>query len=143
MGTGRVGRRYLQALQGAAHPIENKARGYDVAAEIYTQYARENWNVELVEPVGDKVARGHSVVPIFTNGGVWAPDTAWANNIIKQCGLVPKSAHDDLYDTVTQFLKWARERGIIVMTEEVDAAIRDRLTYKPQERTTIAQQYGV
>ena len=122
--------------------IENKARGYDVAAEIQRLYRRENWGVELVNPVGDKVTRGHSVVPLFTDGVIWAPDTKWADAVITQCSLVPKAAHDDMYDTVTMFLHWARENGIIERADEVSAALAEEAAYQPKTQS-VAELYGV
>lgn len=122
--------------------IENKARGYDVANEIQRLYRRDNWGVELREPVGDKVSRGHSVVPLFTDGVVWAPRTRWADAVIDQCALVPKAAHDDMYDTVTMFLHWARENGIIERADEVSAALAEEAAYQPKTQS-VAELYGV
>ena len=122
--------------------IENKARGYDVAAEIQRLYRRENWGVELVNPVGDKVTRGHSVVPLFTDGVIWAPDTKWADAVITQCSLVPKAAHDDMFDATTQFLHWARENGIIERADEVSAALAEEAAYQPKTQS-VAELYGV
>lgn len=122
--------------------IENKTRGKDIADEIKKLNAREQWDVWLLEPSGDKVSRGHSVVPLFTDGSVWAPDTAWSEIILQQCATVPKAAHDDLYDTVTQFLRWARENGLLVRGEEMNAALEDKMQYLPPAQT-VAQQYGV
>lgn len=122
--------------------IENKARGYDVAQEIRRLYKREKWDVELVDPVKDKVSRGHSVVPLFTDKSVYAPDTVWAESAITQCALVPKAQHDDIYDSVTQFLLWARENGILVRGDEMSGAIDDEMQYRVQQQT-VAEHYGV
>jgi predicted phage terminase large subunit-like protein len=127
--------------------IEDKARGYDVAAEINRLYTREKWAVELVDPVGDKVSRGHAVVPCFTDGAVWAPflkgyPVKWAEDVIKNCEVFPKATHDDLYDTVTQSLNWARVRGLILRGDEVSAALDDEAVYKPK-LPSVAEQYGV
>jgi predicted phage terminase large subunit-like protein len=122
--------------------IENKTRGRDVANEINRLYARENWGVELVEPVGDKVSRTHSIVPLFTDNCVWAPDTKWAEMVIQQCQSFPKADHDDLHDTMTQFLNWARANELLVRADEMSASLEDEQTYRPQ-RESVAQQYGV
>jgi predicted phage terminase large subunit-like protein len=123
--------------------IENKTRGRDVANEINRLYRRENWGVELVNPDRDKVARLHSVVPMFADNGIWAPDTKWADQVITQCALVPKADHDDLADTVSQFLNWARENGLLLMAEEMSSSIADESRYRPPMDNLIARQYGV
>ena len=65
--------------------IEDASRGHDVANELRRLYNRENWGVQLLKPVGDKVSRAHSVVPLFADGAIFAPDTRWADAVITQC----------------------------------------------------------
>jgi len=122
--------------------IEDKTRGRDVANEINRLYARENWGVELINPVGDKVSRTHSIVPLFTDGAIWAPDTRWAETIIQQCQSFPKADHDDLHDTVTQYLNWARDGGLLVRADEMSASMQEEAAYKPQGQS-VASMYGV
>jgi predicted phage terminase large subunit-like protein len=123
--------------------IEDKSRGVDVANEINRLYARENWGVWLVNPVGDKVSRAHSVVPMFVDNMIWAPPMRWADDlVIKQCEFFPKGDHDDLVDTVTMFLLWARENEVLIRADEASSALQDEMAYRaPQE--SIAQHYGV
>jgi phage terminase large subunit-like protein len=46
--------------------IENKASGISVSQELQRLYSHENWGVELNDPKSiDKLARLHSVVPLF------------------------------------------------------------------------------
>jgi len=122
--------------------IENKTRGRDVANELNRLYVRESWGVELIEPVGDKVSRTHSIVPLFTDNVVWAPDTKWADAVITQSAAFPKADHDDMHDTVTQFLNWARENGILVRADEMSASLEDEMQYRSPGQS-VAQQYGV
>jgi predicted phage terminase large subunit-like protein len=130
--------------------IEDKSRGVDVANEINRLYARENWGVELVNPVGDKVSRAHSVVPMFTDGMIWAPAgpnsngffTKWAEDVVHQCELFPKADHDDLVDSVTQFLIWARENEILIRADEMSAILEDEMAYHPKIQS-VAEIYGV
>ena len=130
--------------------IEDKSRGVDVANEINRLYVRENWGVELVNPVGDKVSRAHSVVPMLADNRVWAPAgassngffTKWAEDVIHQASMFPKADHDDLVDSMTQFLIWARENEILIRADEMSAMLEDEMAYKgPQQ--SVAQQYGV
>ena len=122
--------------------IENKTRGHDVANEIARLYARDNWGVEMVEPVGDKVSRTHSVVPLFTDGMIWAPETRWSDEIITNVEIFPKGEFDDAHDSVTQAINWAREKGIVERADETNAALEDEMRYKgPQQ--SVANAYGV
>ena len=122
--------------------IEDKTRGRDVAEEINRLYVRENWGVELIQPQGDKVARTHSIVPLFTDNAIWAPDTRWSDAVLTQCMRFPKDAHDDMHDTVTQFLNWARENGVLVRADEVSAATEDDAKYRHNGQS-VAASYGV
>ena len=122
--------------------IENKTRGRDVAQELNRLYARENFGVQLIDPVKDKVSRTHSVVPLFTDGVVWAPNTKWADMVMDECASFPKGAHDDLHDTVTQFMNFARENELLMRGDEMSAALEDEMAYKPP-MNSVAQHYGV
>jgi predicted phage terminase large subunit-like protein len=57
----------------------------------------------------DKVARAKTATPAVEAGKVFLPNADWTNIILDQlCGF-PNTKHDDLVDTVTQFLNWVRE----------------------------------
>jgi phage terminase large subunit-like protein len=57
--------------------IENKASGISVAQEMQRIYSHEPWSVELNDPKGmDKLARLHSVVPLFAPELVEKKDAA-------------------------------------------------------------------
>jgi predicted phage terminase large subunit-like protein len=122
--------------------IEDKTRGRDVAQEINRLYAREQWGVELLNPVKDKVTRAHSVVPLFTDGVVWAPNMRWAEMVIIEAEDFPKAPHDDLVDSVSQFLIWARENEILIRADEGEALLRDEMTWRPRTES-IASLYNV
>jgi predicted phage terminase large subunit-like protein len=122
--------------------IEDKTRGRDVANELTRLFARENWGIELVNPVRDKVSRTHSVVPMFTDDMIWAPETKWSDMVIQETSEFPKGEHDDAHDTVTQFLNWARENEILIRAAEASAALEDMMMFKPKEQS-VAEIYGV
>lgn len=122
--------------------IEDKARGIDVANELKRLYAREKFGIQLVTPVKDKVSRTHAVVSLFTDRGVWAPNTTWAQRVIDECERFPRDDHDDLHDTVTQALKFFRDNGLLVRAEEVSSALADDIRYKPPQQS-VAARYGV
>ncbi len=122
--------------------IEDKTRGRDVANELKRLYARDNWGIELLVPTKDKVTRVHSIVPMFTDNAVWAPDTKWSDEVITQASLFPKAEHDDYVDTCSMFLLWAREKELLVRADEMSAAMEDEAMWKPHEET-VAEAYGV
>jgi predicted phage terminase large subunit-like protein len=123
--------------------IEDKTRGHDVANELRRLYARENFGIEMISVNKiDKVSRTHSVVSLFVDDVVWAPETKWSEEVLDQCEYFPRHDHDDLHDTVTQFLNWARERGILLRGDEMSAALEDEAAYKPKDHG-VAEHYGV
>jgi predicted phage terminase large subunit-like protein len=122
--------------------IEDKTRGRDVGEEINRLYARENWGVQLVNPVGDKVSRAHSVVPLYTDNAVYAPEASWSSLVINECAKFPKGTHDDIPDACFQFLIWARENGILGLADETAAELEDHM--RPEHRDGgVAASYGV
>lgn len=122
--------------------IEDKSRGHDVANEIRRLHARENWGTQLLPVVGDKVSRTHAVVPLFTDDAIYAPDTKWADLTISNCEIFPKGAHDDLNDSVTQFLNWARENELLVRADEMSAANEEAAMFK-HKQASVSEAYGV
>lgn len=115
--------------------IEAKGPGLSVAQEIKRLNRTTTWSVELVNPgASDKVARAHSVQPIFSSGAVYAPDKAWAEAVITEWESFPRGKHDDLVDSTTQALKYLRERGMLGRPEEVAAEIRREAEYRPQQK---------
>jgi predicted phage terminase large subunit-like protein len=121
--------------------IENKTRGHDVANELIRQYERENWGIQMVDPATDKVSRTHAIVPLFTDGAVYAPETKWSDMVLDNVRVFPKGENDDLHDTVTQFLNWVRP--MLPLAEEMTAAVEEDQRYKGPPTDTVAAQYGV
>lgn len=106
--------------------IENKASGISVAQEIRRLYANERFSVQLFDPKSqDKMARLYSVQHLFAEGLVYAPDTKWAQAVIKQCGQFPKGAHDDLVDCVSMGLRTLRDMGLLTRGPERIAEIEE------------------
>jgi predicted phage terminase large subunit-like protein len=87
--------------------------------------SQRNRGIELVKPLGDKVARTHAVEPTFALGLVLAPDTEWAEKAISQSEVFPKGKHDDIHDSMTQALSWLRRLGLIVHNFEAAAEERE------------------
>jgi predicted phage terminase large subunit-like protein len=110
--------------------IENKAAGHSVAQEMRRLFGHEDWGVQLIDPKGqDKLARLYSVQHLFAEGMVYAPDRAWADQVITQVAGFPKGKHDDLVDTVSQSLRHLRDLGLLTRGPEWTAAIEDSMVY--------------
>jgi predicted phage terminase large subunit-like protein len=124
--------------------IENKASGHSVAQEMRRLYGHERFGVMVQDPKSmDKLARLHSVVPLFApekakrliggkvqevivrQGIVWAPDRQWADMVITQVGMFPRGKHDDLVDTVSQALRFLRDTGMLQLSNERLAEVEE------------------
>jgi predicted phage terminase large subunit-like protein len=114
--------------------IEAKASGITVAQEMKRLYKEDGWSIELVKPVGDKVARAHAVEPSFAAGLIYAPDMEWAEKVIAECETFPKGTHDDLVDSTTQALQHLRQVGLIAHNFEVSAELREAMQHRPQSK---------
>ena len=99
--------------------IENKAAGHSVAQELRRVYGHEDFGVTLIDPKNqDKLSRLYSVQHLFNDGLISAPDRPWADVTINQVASFPKAKHDDLVDTVSQALTWARKSGVLMRGKE-------------------------
>jgi predicted phage terminase large subunit-like protein len=68
----------------------------------------------------DKNTRMHAVAPIFESGMVYAPQRAFAEDMIEECAAFPFGAHDDLCDTMTQALMRFREGGFVNLRSDYE-----------------------
>ena len=110
--------------------IENKASGYSVAQEIRRLFGHENWAVQLLDPLGqDKLARLYSVQHLFEEGMIYAPDKAWADQVITQAAVFPKGKHDDLVDTTSMALRHLRELGLLTRAPEWTSDIYESMRH--------------
>jgi predicted phage terminase large subunit-like protein len=117
--------------------VEGKASGHCVADELRRLYATDLLSVHLINPTkigGDKIARAHSVVPMFAQGLIYAPDYDWAELVIDEMGVFPRGKHDDLTDSATQALIWLRTRGLLQTDAEQRMAEQAAVTPRPQLR---------
>ncbi len=118
--------------------IEDKAAGHSVSQELARLFGSFDFGIELVNPrtgfikSPDKVARLQTVVHLFAEGLIYAPDKVWADDMIKQCSLVPRAIHDDLADTCSMALIYLRRAGWAVKKEERAMEIEDETRYRPR-----------
>ena len=121
--------------------IENKAAGHSVAQEIRRLFSHEDWAVQMYDPKSiDKLSRLYSVQHLFAEGLIWAPDRAWADQVITQVGTFPKGKHDDLVDTVSMGLRHLREIGLLSRGVEFTAEIDAKMDFTGSELQPL---YGI
>jgi len=110
--------------------VEAKASGISVAQELKRMYRNERFSVQLLNPGNmDKVARLHSVVPIFANELIYTPDKAWSQMVIDQVSQFPKGRYKDIVDTVSQALRHLRDIGMLETREEVEVDLEEAMTF--------------
>jgi phage terminase large subunit-like protein len=137
--------------------IEHKTRGRDVHDEIHRIYGRATWQTELVKVVGDKTSRLQAVSHLFSGdarklpdgvdsegkpqfrvdwsgGCIYAPDKAWADEVITEVASFPYGSHDDYVDTISMTLSWARKNSVVTRKEEWAYEEEERARYKPHPR---------
>jgi predicted phage terminase large subunit-like protein len=110
--------------------IENKASGKPAAQSLQNSHGRQGWAIVLVEPRGDKYARGLAVQPSFSQGMIYFPDRDWSQDVIDQCAIFPRGRHDDLYDSTTQAIKHLRDSGLLRSDEDRRAEELDAVRHK-------------
>jgi predicted phage terminase large subunit-like protein len=66
----------------------------------------------------DKHSRINAVAPLFESGQIWAPEAAFAEEVIEECAAFPFGDHDDLVDSMTQALMRFRQGGFIEHPED-------------------------
>lgn len=114
--------------------IEAKASGISAAQEIQRLYGNDGWVTQLEQVKGDKVARAHSVVPLFSNGLVYAPDKEFSELVIDEMAVFPKGRYKDLTDSVTQALRHIRTLGLIQRKEDIEADTRYAVRHRKKQQ---------
>lgn len=114
--------------------IECEKGGIAAAQEMQRLYGTEPWTVQLRTVIGDKYARAYSVVPMFSQGKIWAPVKDWAELMIEEAEVFPRHKFMDLTDSMTQALKYAREAGLLQTNAEVNFAEYERGLHRPQRK---------
>lgn len=120
--------------------IEAKASGISVSQELHRMFSfTGKFGIELINPtrMGDKVARVHAIVHLFSEGMIWAPFTKphgyeWVNQVVDQCASFPKSSRDDLVDSTSQALRYLRDQGFALRSEEHRLDVDEEMMYRPK-----------
>ena len=93
-------------------PLIQELRQMDMIVEEYSP-SRGRANTS-----NDKRARGNAVAPLFEDKMIWAPDRAWAREVIDECADFPNGEHDDLYDMTTLAVARYRRGGFMVLSTD-------------------------
>jgi predicted phage terminase large subunit-like protein len=142
--------------------IENKTRGKDVRDELMRQFSEDGFMIQMFEPTGhgDKVAKLHSVQPLFSQGLIYAParcilttdnqgnervevsEFEWVREVISEVASLPKGTHDDYVDCLTIGLITLREEGLLTLNDEF---VRQQVALHMHRRkvTSVRDSYGV
>jgi phage terminase large subunit-like protein len=125
--------------------IEHKTRGRDLHDEIIRIYQHAAWQTVLVDVEISKAARLKAVQGLFsgdysrdpntgvesyTGGMIYAPDKAWADEVITEVAEFPWGEKDDYCDSVSQALGWVRKNGVVLRRVEYDEAELDRKRFR-------------
>ena len=106
--------------------VEKTASGIPLIQELIRLYGNEKFGVQGVTPKGDKIARAHAVSNLFENGIIGAPDRWWAQICIDEMGVFPRGKHDDMPDALTQGVKFLRDTGWALRTNEYEDEIEPK-----------------
>ena len=88
--------------------IEDAGSGQSLIQELRTS---TRLKIVPVRPKGDKLERAHAVTPVFESGQVFLPEEAqWREELEYELEVFPLGEHDDIVDSVVQYLSWARGR---------------------------------
>jgi predicted phage terminase large subunit-like protein len=110
--------------------IEKKASGSPLIYELRAM----GIPVQEYTPVkgNDKISRLNSVSDLFASSRVWAPNTAWAEEVIDEVASFPAGEHDDYVDSVSLALMRFRRGGFIrTVLDEEDEPVFFRRRLEP------------
>ena len=86
--------------------IEDKASGQSIIQDL--KLLGYN-NIVAIKPKLDKVTRFASIVAIFQSGKVLLPEKAsYKRELLRELTSFPNSQHDDIVDSVSQFLNFSK-----------------------------------
>jgi predicted phage terminase large subunit-like protein len=91
--------------------IEDKASGQSLIQEMQRE---TRLPIKPIKTDKDKIARVHAITPLIEAGKVNLPkEAAWLNDCITECEDFPDGEFDDVVDSISQFLNYAKGSGRI------------------------------
>lgn len=107
--------------------IETQAAGFLLESELRLLHSDGDWGIEVEHVQNDKEWRLQAVSHMWANGQIYVPTyedgthPSWAEPIVDQISLYPRSKRDDLVDTASSALAHLRSIGLFTRKEEFDA----------------------
>ena len=90
--------------------IEDKASGQSLIQDLRSQTTLP---IVAINPKHDKITRASTVTASIEAGNVAIPERAdWLMEFEQEVRLFPNSKHDDIVDSMTQFLNWVRLKPV-------------------------------
>ena len=87
--------------------IEDKATGQALIQDLK---ANTKLNIQAIQPRIDKITRASNVTATIECGNVLLDQNGhWLEGFLDECQLFPNAKHDDMVDSMSQFLNWARD----------------------------------
>lgn len=91
--------------------LEDTSSGTALLQDIKSTRIHSMRRIVGIKPEGDKVMRASSVSAVIEAGNVFLPSQApWLEPFRAELLQFPNGRHDDQVDSLTQFLKWEKER---------------------------------
>jgi len=85
--------------------IEDASAGQQILQEL----SGPMLPLKAIHPLNDKVLRANQASPVFESRNVYFPINEWIKKVCDQlCGF-PNAKYDDIVDSISQFINWARE----------------------------------
>ena len=110
--------------------VENKGSGISVIQDM-----RQSGIPAIPYNPGraDKMSRAHMAAPFLENEMFWVMESpkfkgkprTWVQPFFDQLEQFPNGSHDEMVDTLTQFVIWARDSGQLDLTVEVKEEITE------------------
>ncbi len=89
--------------------IEDKSSGQSLIQDLYSEGIS---NIFPIKPHKDKFTRFASTIPLFLSGTVLLPYKAsFIDIVIREITEFPKSNHDDIVDSISQFLLFMKKHS--------------------------------
>lgn len=105
--------------------IEDKSSGQSLIQDIRMTTTLP---IKAITPLGDKVVRAYACAAQFENGRIFLPESAyWKEEFTTQLLRFPNVKHDDIVDSVSQFL------GYVAFMDLKDLAQEKELEYDSGE----------
>lgn len=88
--------------------IEDHASGQSLIQELKYQ---TRLPIKAIKKDKDKISYVNAITPLIENGKVYLDEEINLQNLISECEEFPNSEHDDIVDSISQFLNYARNKN--------------------------------